>query len=81
MMILSQDGQKIVSTDNLNYIQIEEKELNYKNYVYTLTAFYTQDHTILGKYKTSKRANEILQDIYKQIMTQNFSFTYEMPKE
>ena len=81
MMILSQDGQKIVSTDNLNYIQIEEKELNYKNSVYTLTAFYTQDHTILGKHKTAKRVNEILQDIYKQIMTQNFSFTYEMPKE
>ena len=81
MMILAQNGQKIVSTDNLNYMQVEEKELNYKDYIYTITAFYTHDHTILGEYKTAKRANEILQDIYKQIMVQNFSFTYEMPKE
>ena len=30
MMIFTQDGKAITSTDNLNYIEIEEKELNYK---------------------------------------------------
>lgn len=81
MMILTQDKQTIASTDNLNYIQVEEKELNYRNYIYTITAYYTKDHKLLGEYKTADRANEILQDMYKQIMIQNFNFTYQMPKE
>lgn len=81
MMILTQDEKAIVSTDNLNYIEVEESEQNYKNYIYTVTAFYSNNHKLLGKYATAKRANEILQDMYKQIMIQNFSFTYEMPKE
>ena len=81
MMILAQNEKKIVSTDNLNYIQVEEKQLNYKNYVYVITAYYTNDNTQLAEYKTAERANEILQDMYNQIMIQNFSFTYKMPKE
>lgn len=81
MMILTQDKQTIASTDNLNYIQVEEKELNYKNYIYTITAYYTKDHKQLGKYKNAERANSILQDMYNQIMIQNFNFTYQMPKE
>lgn len=81
MMIFTQDGKAITSTDNLNYIEIEEKELNYKNYIYTITAYYSDSKRLLGKYKTADRANEILEDMYKQIMTQNFSFTYKMPKE
>lgn len=81
MMILTQDGKTIASTDNLNYIQVEEKERNYKNYIYTITAYYSNNHKQLGEYKTAERANEILQDMYNQIMIQNFSFTYKMPKE
>lgn len=81
MMILTQDEKAIVSTDNLNYIEVEESEQNYRNYTYTVTAYYSNNHKLLGKYKTAKRANEILQDMYKQIMIQNFNFTYEMPKE
>lgn len=81
MMILTQDKKTIASTDNLNYIQVEEKELNYKNYIYTITAYYTKDHKQLGEYKNAERANSILQDMYKQIMIQNFNFTYQMPKE
>lgn len=81
MMILTQDKKTIASTDNLNYIQVEEKELNYRNYIYAITAYYTKDHKSLGEYKTADRANEILQDMYKQIMIQNFNFTYQMPKE
>ncbi len=81
MMILTQDEKAIVSTDNLNYIEVEENEQNYKNYTYTVTAYYSNNHKLLGKYATAKRANEILQDMYKQIMIQNFNFTYEMPKE
>lgn len=61
--------------------ELEEKELKYKDYKYTITAYYTKDHKLLGEYKTANRANEILLDIYKQIMIQNFSFTYKMPKE
>ena len=34
MMIFTQDRKAITSTDNLNYIEVEEKELNYKNYIY-----------------------------------------------
>lgn len=81
MMILSQDGKKIVSTDNLNYIEFEEKETNYRSYIYIITAEFTKGQTLLGKYKTYKRAKEILEDMYKQLKIQNFSFTYEMPKE
>lgn len=81
MMILSQDKQKIASTDNLNYIQVEERERNYNNFVYEIKAYYSNDKTLLGKYKTADRANKILQDMYNQLMTQNFSFTYKMPKE
>nr|DAO95533.1 MAG TPA: hypothetical protein [Caudoviricetes sp.] len=81
MMIFTQDRKAITSTDNLNYIEVEEKELNYKNYIYTITAYYADSKRLLGQYKTANRANEILEDMYKQIMTQNFSFTYKMPKE
>lgn len=81
MMIFTQDRKAITSTDNLNYIEVEEKELNYKNYIYTITAYYSDSKRLLGHYKTANRANEILEDMYKQIMTQNFSFTYKMPKE
>lgn len=59
MMILSQDGNKIVSTDNLNYIEFEEKETNYRSYIYTITAEFTRGQTPLGKYKTYERAKEI----------------------
>ena len=81
MMILSQDGNKIVSTDNINYIEFEEKETNYRSYIYTINAEFTKGQTLLGKYKTYERAKEILEDMYKQLKIQNFSFTYEMPKE
>lgn len=81
MMILSQDGQTIASTDNLNYIQVEEKEFNYKNIKYDIKAYYDYNKISLGRYETAERANEILQDMYNQLMTQNFSFTYKMPKE
>lgn len=59
MMILSQDGNKIVSTDNLNYIEFEEKETNYRSYIYTITAEFTRGQTLLRKYKTYERAKEI----------------------
>lgn len=81
MMILSQNKQTIASTDNLNYIQVEEIERNYNNFVYEIKAYYSNDKTLLGKYKAAERANEILQDMYNKLMTQNFSFTYKMPKE
>lgn len=81
MMILSQSKKRIISTDNFNYIELEEKEINYQSYIYLLTAYFSKDGVILGKYKTEKRASEILLDMYKQMITQNFSFTYEMPKE
>lgn len=81
MMILSQDKQKIASTDNLNYIQVEEIQPYYQQFEYEIKAYYSNDKTLLGKYKTKERANEILQDIYNQLMTQNFSFTYKMPEK
>ena len=80
-MILSQDGKKIVSTDNLNYIEFEEKENNYKSYTYTISANFTKEQILLGKYKSYERAKEILEDMYKKLKVENFSFTYEMPKE
>lgn len=81
MMILTQDGKTIASTDNLNYIQVEEIEKYYGDFEYVITAFYSQDHKQLGKYKTAERANEILQNMYNELMIQNFNFTYKMPKE
>lgn len=81
MMILSQDGKKIVSTDNLNYIEIEETEKYYRDYIYIIAANFTNGQTQLGIYKTYERAKDILEDMYKQLKIQNFSFTYEMPKE
>lgn len=81
MMILIQNEQAIVNTENLNYIEIQLMELSYKQYEYGIIAVFNNVQKILGKYKTEKRANEILQDMYKQILIQNFNFTYEMPKE
>jgi len=81
MMILSQDGKKIISTDNLNYIEIEETEKYYRDYIYIIAANFTNGQTQLGTYKTYERAKDILEDMYKQLKIQNFSFTYEMPKE
>lgn len=81
MMILSQDGKKIVSTDNLNFIELEEKEKYYRDYIYIIIANFTNSQTQLGTYKTYERAKDILEDMYKQLKIQNFSFTYEMPKE
>ena len=80
-MILSQDGKKIISTDNLNYIECEEKEKYYRDYIYIIAANFTNGQTQLGTYKTYERAKDILEDMYKQLKIQNFSFTYEMPKE
>ena len=80
-MILSQDGKKIVSTDNLNYIEFEEIENNYKSYTYTISANFTKEQILLGKYKSYERAKEILENMYKKLKVENFSFTYEMPKE
>ena len=81
MMILTQNEQAIVNTENLNYIEIQLMDLSYKQYEYGIIAIFNNVQKILGKYKTEKRANEILQDMYKQILIQNFNFTYEMPKE
>lgn len=81
MMILTQNEQAIVNTENLNYIEIQLMDLSYKQYEYGIIAVFNNVQKILGKYKTEKRANEILQDMYKQILIQNFNFTYEMPKE
>ena len=80
-MILTQNEQAIVNTENLNYIEIQLMDLSYKQYEYGIIAVFNNVQKILGKYKTEKRANEILQDMYKQILIQNFNFTYEMPKE
>ena len=81
MYIVSQDKQTLVSTENINYIEAEEKERHYKDYIYTITAYFNNNHKLLGKYNTANRVKEIIQDMYKQLMIQNFSFTYEMPKE
>ena len=37
MIIVSQNKRMIVSIDNLNYIKVEEEELNYRNYIYIIT--------------------------------------------
>ena len=81
MMILTQDKQAIVSTENLNYIEIQRLDPYYMQEEYTIIAMFSKGQKALGKYEKKKRANEILQDMYKQILIQNFNFTYEMPKE
>lgn len=80
-MILTQNEQAIVNTENLNYIEIQTINPYYRQYEYTIIAIFNNGQKALGKYKTEKRANEVLQDMYKQILIQNFNFTYEMPKE
>ena len=72
MIILSQDEKKIVSTDNLNYIEFEEKEMNYNSYIYIITANFTKEQIRLGKYKTYKRAEEVLQDLLKKMNSQKY---------
>ena len=54
MMILSQNENKIISTDNLNYIELEKKELNYQDYVYLLMASFSKDSTIQESTKQKK---------------------------
>lgn len=65
MMILSQNKKTIVTTDNFNYIEVEKQEQNYKNYIYTITAYYNNTYKRLGKYATENRANEVLLEIIK----------------
>jgi hypothetical protein len=72
MIILSQDEKKIVSTDNLNYIEFEEKEMNYNSYIYIITANFTKEQIRLGKYKTFERAKEVLQDLLKKMNSQKY---------
>lgn len=72
MIILSQDEKKIVSTDNLNYIEFEEKEMNYNSYIYIITANFTKEQIRLGKYKTFERAKEVLQDLLKKMNSQRY---------
>lgn len=72
MIILSQDEKKIVSTDNLNYIEFEEKEMNYNSYIYIITANFTKEQIRLGKYKTYERAKEVLQDLLQKMNSQKY---------
>lgn len=72
MIILSQDEKKIVSTDNLNYIEFEEKEMNYNSYIYIITANFTKEQIRLGQYKTFERAKEVLQDLLKKINSKKY---------
>lgn len=65
MIIVSQNKRMIVSIDNLNYIKVEEEELNYRNYIYIITAYFDNIHKVLGDYATEERAMEVLQEIIK----------------
>lgn len=65
MIIVSQNKKTIISTDSFNYIEVEEQEQNYRNFIYTITAYYFNTYKRLGKYSTEERAMEVLQEIIK----------------
>lgn len=72
MIIVSQDGKRIV--ENLNLGIKEPREYN-QNYVIYNTELVEK----LGEYATEKRAKEILADIYSKIS--EGKTVYKMPKE
>ena len=65
MIIVSQNKKTIISTDNFNYIEVEEQEQNYRNFIYNITAYYYNTYKRLGKYSTEERAMEVFQEIIR----------------
>lgn len=87
MLILSQDGNKIVNLDNVIYITTntysEECSGISCNSLNNLEIY-------LGEYDTEERAREVLQEIIEKYKEENYAMiesiakaqlVYEMPKE
>lgn len=81
MIIVNQNKDEFLNFDNIMDVNISDCQE--EGYLISAGFIVGRDDNYreLGYYETKERANEILEDMYKQIMTQNFSFTYKMPKE
>lgn len=76
MNILSQDKEKVINYDNVNYLGVYRET----NYAYISVEFSNpySDFSI-GIYATEERAKEVLLEIFTKMKANGFDFTYEMP--
>lgn len=64
MIIVSQTKNAIYNFDNIMVIQIKENDNTYDVIVFDVT----NDDSIIGTYKTEKRATEVLEEIINKYM-------------
>lgn len=93
MLIVSQNGEKMVNFDNVNMIIVRENSIVSFDNTYTDN----QDGDLLGIYKNKERAKEVLKEIQERYEHMQYlkcfnrlndlyevgikDFAYEMPKE
>ena len=84
MIIVSQDGRKII-----NFNQVQEIEINtpldWNQGIYSVDTYPlgegNNQHIQLGQYKTKERVQEVLQEIIEIFKIAIPTAVYEMPKE
>lgn len=81
MIIVSQDKETIVNFETISYIEIKRIDPYYRQYEYTITAYFNNTHKQIGKYKTEERAKKVLQDIILIHRTAIPTGEYTMPEE
>lgn len=86
MIIVSQDKEKIINFDNIKEIRQIHEDYNDVE----IEALINDNYTVLGRYKTTERAKEVLQNITKTYFEENCEFEngiyhlqkiYEMPED
>lgn len=63
MIIVSQDKTQIFNFDNINYLQMGK---NFDNDFAVEINYSDCNYNVIARYKTEKRAKEVLQEILKQ---------------
>lgn len=68
MIIVSQDKELILNFENIDAIEIENPLENDEGLFQILAITTSDNEYTLGKYKTEKRAKEVLQEIMKKYL-------------
>lgn len=79
IIILSQNKNEIINTENIENINMQEREfIDYEEKKQQWYCIFT-GKGFIGKYKTENRAQEILLDIYSKLVENKNN--YRMPEE
>ena len=86
MIIKTQDGVRLINTDNCSEIRILFEDGRY--YIYCEYDYYREYYCKIGTYKTAERAHKVLNEIFEKfkgystmIMNNYPETTFEMPKD